>query len=344
MALRKKDGRKLEHGISEWIREEAVKRVIKGCESPEVVIASYGLHRANIYKWLKLYKEGGWKALKAKKAKGPEHKITKEEEKKLKRFLMKDPRQLHFNFGLWTLEMVQSLIQQKFHKQLHLTTVDRLLNRIGYTHQKPLFRAWQQDPGRVEKWLDEEYPKIKKEAKKEKRQIFFEDEAGFRSTDTKGKTWAPRGKRPIVRTTGARFGFNAISAVSAKGALRFGLYEGSFDGDVFIDFLKKLLTTLDGKITLIVDGHPVHRRKKVQEFVDETKGKLKLYFLPPYSPEMNPDEFIWQATKSITKRATVSGPSQFKLHVSSILHSLQKQKTRILSIFSHPDVAYAKLG
>ena len=166
---------------------------------------------------------------------------------------MKDPRQLHFDFGLCTLEMVQELIRRKFHKELHITTVDRLLERIGYTHQKPLFRAWQQDPARVEKWINEEYPAIKKEAKEEKRKIFFEDEAGFRSTGMKGKTWAKRGKRPIVRTTGARFGFNAISAVSAKGELRFGIYEGSFNGGVFIDFLKRLLNTVRGNITLIVD-------------------------------------------------------------------------------------------
>lgn len=344
MAQLKKDGRKLEHGILEWIRKEAVKRVVKGSESPEAVIASYGLASTNIYKWIRLYKRGGWKALKSTKAKGPEKKITKKEEKQLKRWLVKDPRQLHFNFGLWTLEMIQQLIKQKFHKELHVTTVDRLLDRMGYTHQKPLFRAWQQDSARVQKWLDEEYPAIKKEAKKEGRNIFFEDEAGFRSTDTKGKTWATRGKRPIVRTTGARFGFNAISAVSAKGELRFSIYEENFDGDVFIDFLNRLLDGVHGKITLIVDGHPVHKRKKVQEFVNGTKGKLKLYFLPPYSPERNPDEFIWQAAKAITKRAMITGPEQFKLQVGSILHSLQKRKERIISIFSNPDVIYAKIN
>jgi transposase len=344
MALRKKDGRKLEHGVLEWIRKEAVKRVVRGGESPEVVIAGYGLDRTNIYKWLRMYKAGGWKALKSTKAKGPKKKITKKEIKQLKRWLVKDPRQLHFSFGLWTLEMVQLLIKRKFKKDLHLTTVDRLLDRIGYTHQKPLFRAWQQDPVRVQAWLDNEYPAIKKEAKKERRKIFFEDEAGFRSTDTKGKTWAARGKRPIVRTTGARFGFNAISAVSAKGEFRFSIYEENFDGDVFIDFLKRLLESVHGKITLIVDGHPVHKRKKVREFIEGTKGKLKLYFLPPYSPERNPDEFIWQAAKGITKRTIVTGPEQFKLQVGSILHALQKRKDRIVSIFSNPDVVYAKLN
>lgn len=344
MTLRKKDGRKLDHGVSEWIRKEAVKRVIKGGESPEAVIASYGLHRTNIYKWIRLYKKGGLSALKSKKAKGPERKITGKEIKQLKRWLIKDPRQLHFHFGLWTLEMVQLLIKRKFQKELHLTTVDRLLDRIGYTHQKPLFRAWQQDPRRVQKWLGEEYPAIRKEAKMENRKIFFEDEAGFRSTDTKGKTWSARGKRPIVRTTGARFGFNAISAVSAKGEFRFSLYEDSFNGDIFIDFLKRLLNSVHGRITLIVDGHPVHKRKKVQEFIDGTRGRLKLYFLPPYSPERNPDEFIWQAAKGITRRAMVVGPEQFKRQVGSILHALQKRKDRIISIFSNPDVAYAKLN
>ena len=140
------------------------------------------------------------------------------------------------------------------------------------------------------------------------------------------KTWAQKGKRPIVRTTEARFGFNAISAVSPKGELKFSVYEGSFTGSVFIDFLKRLLSSVTGNIALIVDGHPVHKGKKVRDFVEKTNGRLKMYFLPPYSPELNPDELVWQQAKSVTKRSMIGGPKQFKAQIQSLLHSLQKQR------------------
>ena len=342
--MKTKDGRSLSHEALEVIRIEAVKAVIERKQSPEKVMQVMGLHRANIYKWLKIYKEKGYKGLESVKAKGPKSKITSAEEKKLKKWLIKDPRQLRFDFGLWTLEMVQTLIEHKFNKKLHITSVGRLLQRIGFTHQKPLFRAWQQDPVKVEKWLKEEFPAIKKEARKENRQLFFEDESGFRSTDAKGKTWAPKGERPIVRTTGARFGLNAISAISPKGTLRFSLYEGNFNGGVFIDFLKKLLESVEGNITLIVDGHPSHKQKQVKAFIENTQGRLKLYFLPPYSPELNPDELVWQQVKQVVKRKMIGGPLQFKAHIASLLHSLQKKNSKLISLFSHPDVAYVGVG
>ena len=149
--MKKSDGRKLSHEVLEEMRIQAVKAVIQRKQSPEKVIKVLGFHRSCIYAWLKLYKKGGYKALMSSKAKGPEPKINKREARKLIKWLKKDPRQMHFDFGLWTLEMIQELINQKFKKHIHITTVSRLLDRIGFTHQKPLFRAWQQDPAKVTK-------------------------------------------------------------------------------------------------------------------------------------------------------------------------------------------------
>lgn len=286
----KRDGRKLSHEISEFVRMEAVKRVVKGGESPETVIRNYGMHRTNIYEWLRKYKRGSWDALKSTKSKGPKPKVTDTEKKKLAKWLMKNPQQLHFDFGLWTLHMVRELIRRKLTKEVSIWTASRILKGIGFTKQKPLYRAWQQDPIRVQKWLNEEYPKIQNEAKKEQRDIWFGDEAGFKSTDHGGTTWGKRGKTPIVRTTGARFGTNSISAITKKGSLRFMLYSNSFTGAICIEFLKRLIQNQKYPITLIWDGHPAHRTKAVAEFVASTNGKLKVYALPPYSPELNPDE------------------------------------------------------
>ena len=263
-----------------------------------------------------------------------------DEEKKLRKWLTKDPRQLSINFGLWTLVSIQELIQKRFNKTLHFTSVNRLLKRMGYTYQKPLYRAYEQNPQAVEKWKTEEYPEICKEAKKEGREIFFEDEAGFRSTGVKGKTWAQKGKRPIVRTTGKRYGINAISAVSMKGEFRFALYEGSFNGKTFIDFLKKLLASSSKPITLIVDGHPVHKQKLVKKFIERTSGQLKIYFLPSYSPELNPDEQVWNSAKPVVHKEFPKTKVEFITRIRSRLHEIQKLPALIKSFFLHPDVSY----
>jgi len=336
----KTDGRRLSHEVSEYIRIQAVKRVIKGGESPEKVIASFGLNASNIYKWLRKHKKGGLTALQSTKGGGKPSKVSDEECKKLQKWLIKDPRQLNFDFGLWTLQMIQELIKIKFEKEVGLSTVKRVMERIGYTPQRPIFRAYQQNKDKVEKYLKEEYPEIEREAKCEGRIIFFSDEAGFRSDAHGGTTWAKKGQTPIVKATGARFGTNCISAVSKRGDLRFMLYEGSFVQQTFITFLERLMTTTDRPITIVVDGHPVHHGKGVKSFVESTNGKIKLYFLPPYSPELNPDELVWNNTKSNVKRKLANGPQQFISVISSYLHSIQKRPSLIQSLFSHPSLAY----
>lgn len=337
----KRDGRKLSHEISEFIRIEAVKRVIKGKESPEVVIKSYQLNRWNIYKWLQIYRKKGMNGLKSQKSKGRIPKVTEGEKKKLQNWLLKNPQQLNFNFGLWTLEAVQSLIKKKFRKAVSLWTVSRILSSIGFTRQKPLYRAWQQDPQKVQQWLTADYPRIKKEAKKEGREIWFGDEAGFKSTDHTGSTWGKRGKTPIVKTTGARFGCNSVSAVNNRGQLKFMIFQGTFSTNTFIYFLKRLLEKNDKKITLIVDGHPTHKTKKVKNFIATTNGKLKIEYLPPYSPELNPDEQVWRHAKGDIQRKSHTGPREFMQCISSKLHSIQKRKSLVKTFFSHPDVTYA---
>ncbi len=339
--MKKLDGRKLTHEQSEYIRKQAVRAVVKDKRSPEEVIKTFGLHRSNIYKWLKQHKEGGWKALESSTSAGRIPIVDDKEKKALSKLLMKNPLQLHFDFGLWTLQMVAEIILRKFNKEVSIWTVSRILHEIGYSKQKPLFRAYQQNPEQVEKWLAEDYPAIKKEAKKEKREIYFEDEAGFKSTDHKGKTWAKKGETPIVRVTGARSSINSISAVNNKGALRFMLYKGSFNSELFIEFLKRLMTGHNKKITIITDGHSSHKSGKVKEFIKSTKGKLKIYYLPPYSPELNPDEQVWNNAKTDIAKKLTKRLVGIKDIVKSTMHAIQKNTELVKSFFHHPDVVYA---
>jgi transposase len=334
------DGRQLTHEQLEFIRTQAVRAVRVDKRSPEEVIKTFGLHRSNIYKWLKLYDKGGWSALKSKKSKGKEPKINDKEKKGLSKLLLKNPQQLQFDFGLWTLEMVKSLIKRKYGKDISLWTVSRLLKSIGFTKQKPLFRAYQQDSTKVDNWLKEQYPAIEKEAKKEKREIYFEDEAGFSSTDHKGKTWGVKGQTPIVKVTGRRYNINSISVVNKKGSMRFMLYKKNFTSELFIDFIKRLMKNHKRPISLIVDGHPVHKSTAVKAFIESTNGKVKLYFLPPYSPELNPDEQVWNHAKATVSKKTGNVSEGLITNVKKAMHSIQKNVELVKSFFRHPDVAY----
>jgi transposase len=338
----KNDARKLDHKTLEAIRIRAVEQVLSG-ESPEVVIKALGFTRACIYNWLAAYRAGGWHALRAKPLKGRPKKITGRQMKWIyDTVTLKNPLQYKFEFALWTRGMIRRLIYERYGVRLSLPSVGRLLAQLGLTCQKPLMRAFQQNPALVEQWLKEEYPKIRARAKRVGATIFFGDEAGVRSDFHSGKTWAPKGKTPIIRTTGARFGFNMISAVSPKGELRFMIVEGKVAGKQFCDFLRRLTFRAERPIFLILDGHPVHRSAKVKGLVESMKGKLQLFLLPPYSPELNPDEAVWNDLKNNgIGRMSVSGPDDMKQKVVSHLRFLQRNPVLIRTFFEAPTTKYA---
>jgi transposase len=217
----------------EAIRRRAVERVQAG-ESPEVVVRALGFSRACIYDWLARYRVGGWDALRAKPVPGRPRTLTGPQIRWIYTTVtQKNPLQLKFEFALWTRAMIRTLIRRRFRRTLSVASVGRLLRQLGLTCQRPLTRAFQQDPARVQRWLAEEYPQIKALAKATGAAIFFGDEAGVRSDYHAGTTWAPRGQTPVVRVTGARFGLNMISAVSARGQLRFMIVNGTVDAARF---------------------------------------------------------------------------------------------------------------
>lgn len=340
--MKELDGRKLSHKTLEEIRIRAVRAVEAG-ESPEKVIKSFGMTRPRIYIWLAAYREGGIEALKAKKLFGRPPKLDGKALKKLYKIVTtKDPQQLQFEFALWTREIMRDLIQKEFKVKLSVVSVGRLLKKLGLSPQRPLTKAYQQNPKEVEKWLKEEYPKIRQMAKSQGATIYFGDEASVRSDYHSGTTWAPIGKTPVVKSTGARFSVNLLSAISPRGDLRFICSKGKLTASVFVDFLKRLLLKADGPVFLIVDSHPVHRAVAVKKFVQGTKGRLRLFYLPPYAPELNPDELVWNHVKHHRiGRSIISGPDQLKYKVIGFLRSLQKMPNLVRNFFRAPSVRYA---
>jgi transposase len=295
-----------------------------------------------VYGWVAKYREGGKDALRAKPVPGRPSKLDGRQIARLYALIVgNDPRQLQFDFALWTREMVRQVIRREFKVALSVVSVGRLLKKMGLSAQRPLHRAYEQDPDAVERWKNERYPAIRAQAEEAGATIYFADEAGIRSDYHSGTTWAPIGRTPVVRGTGKRFSINMISAVTAKGALRFAVYEGSTTAATFIDFCKRLLHDAPGPVFLIVDGHPAHRAKATAEFVASTGGRLKLFFLPGYSPQLNPDEWVWKNVKHDRIGKTgVTDQDDLKSKAIGALRRLQKLPRLIRGFFADPHLSY----
>lgn len=335
------DARSYSHEMLEQLRRDCVRRVASG-ESPEVVAEGLGINRRTIYRWLAAYHYGGADALAAKPIPGAPPKLDAQQMAKLARMIRdKTPLQFKFEFALWTLAIIRELIKRSFNVSLSEVSVGRLMKRLGFTPQRPLYRAWQQDPAWVEHWREHEYPKIAARAKQAGAVILFADEAGIRSDHHAGTTWAPAGKTPVVKATGARYGLNMLSAVSAQGHFRFMTIEGRVNAEVFREFLRRLITGMDRKIFLVVDGHPAHKARLVKRFVDDNAERLELFFLPPYAPELNPDELVWAHVKSRVAKATVQTKEQLKHRVERTLRRLQKLPEIVAGSFRAPTCRYA---
>ena len=265
------DARKLDHKTLTELRTRSIESVQVG-NSPEAVAIVMGISRATIYNWISLYRHGGWQALDAKKRGGRKPKLDGPALQWIYQTVtLKNPLQLKFTFALWTAKMIGQMIQQQFGIKLSKASVCRLLNHLGLTPQRPVWRAYQQKPEEVQRWLNEEYPRIKQMAKRQKAIIFFGDEAGIRSDHHAGTTWAQKGKTPIITSTGARFGLNMISAVSAQGEFRFMVVKGRVKAAQFLEFIKRLLHGVQQRVFLIVDGHPVHKAKMVSRFIETVR-------------------------------------------------------------------------
>lgn len=338
----KYDARKLSKDEQAVIRRLAVQRYFDG-ESPSKITEAYGLSDKIIFYWVKKAKEEGLDSLKPVPHPGRTRTLTEEEEKEVASWIIgNDPRQFGFDFGLWTRQIVANLIEDRLGVILSLNSVGRLLHRQGLTPQKPLRRAYERDEEAVKMWEKKEYPKIQKEAKKRGAEIFWLDEAAIRSDDPLQRTWGRKGETPIVKTSGQRQSINAISALSNKGGFWYHLYTGKFNADKFIDCLKDFMKYRKKPVFMIMDGHPVHKARKVKEYIDSLEGKLKIFLLPPYAPDLNPDELVWNQMRHLgTSKKPLKKGESLKDRALNDLEYISKNKKLIQSFFNEPGVRFA---
>ena len=337
------DGRKHGRAALPVMRQQAVKAIREG-QDVNTVAAAYGVNVRSVFRWLADFTNGGQNALLGKPIPGRPPKVSADEMRWLAN-AVKDqtPLQFKFAFGLWTLSLIAALIEREFGKKLSLASVSRIMKLLGFSAQKPLYQAWQQDATLVHAWETKLYPAIRAEAKTCGAKIYFADESGIRSDYHTGTTWAPVGETPVVEVTGRRFSLNMISAVSPQGEFRFMLHDGSVNAEVFLEFLKRLMIGAKRPVFLIDDGHPIHKAKLIKTFVEEQNGRLKLFYLPPYSPHLNPDEQVWAHVKRNVSRQLVQSKEEMKCLALGALRRIQKLPALVKSFFRQPECQYAAI-
>lgn len=339
----KRDGRTLDHATLEEFRLLALRRVKEG-EKPSAVVKSLGMNRTSIYRWLKAAsgRGRGERALASRPAKGRPTKLTPTQQSQVFRWINgKDPRQYGLDFGLWTRQIAATLIEQKFGVHMGVTAVGRLLARLGLTPQKPLQRAYQRDPQAIERWQRETFPGIAAAAKHSGADIYFWDESGFRADTVHGKTWALKGKTPVVRRPGRRQSISAASAVNARGGFWFATYQGALSAELFVQLLKKMMRGRTRPVHLVVDGLPAHKKANVREYIESTKGKLSMHVLPGYAPDLNPDELVWSHVKRTgVARNPLRAGEKLEIRIDQQLRNVRNNRRLVQSFFEAPSVAY----
>jgi transposase len=339
----KRDGRTLDHTTLEEMRLMALRRVREG-EKPSVVVKSLGMNRTSIYRWLKAAagRGNGERALTARPIPGRPTKLSATQQAQVFRWINgKDPRQYGLDFGLWTRQIVATLIEQKFEVTMGVTAVGRLLSRLGLTPQKPLQRAYQRDPAAIQRWQRETFPGIAAQARATGAEIYFWDESGFRADTVHGKTWAPKGKTPVIQRPGQRQSISAASAVNAKGGFWFATYQGALNAELFIELLKQMMKGRRKPVHLVVDGLAAHKKRNVLEYIASTEGKLQMHVLPGYAPDLNPDELVWSHVKRTgVARDPLRAGEKLALRIEQQLHDVQKNPKLVKSFFQTPTVAY----
>ena len=327
-------------------RRVQVIRLRKAGNTYDKIAALTGLSRTGVFNICRRHAAHGAKALHDTIGgrKLGENRLLDADQEALVRKLIADktPDQLKMPYALWTRAAVAQLIEQRFGIRLQVRTMGKYLARWGFTPQKPMKKAYEQSPAAVKKWLDEDYPVIAARARAEGAEIHWGDESGLRSNDVRGRSFAPKGQTPVVRVNNKRHGLSVISTVTNKGQMRWSIFDGALNTTILIDFLCRLIKGQSWKLFLVLDNLRVHHAKPVKTWLAEHADAIEVFYLPSYSPELNPDEM---ANADIKQAVTKLVPTRTKMQLvkatAKHLRSVQRQPERIRKYFDHAPVRYA---
>lgn len=343
----KNDFRHLSKEVQAEIRRRAVSDYLSmGRKNKSKLTKRYRITYNTLTKWLDNYEAMGAKsfAVDERGAKAFQNaSLNNRQQNWLKKQLInKTPEQLDFPFALWTRALVAEVVERKFGIKVSVSTAGKYLKGFGMTPQKPILKSYKQQPERVRAWLDKEYPTVVSRAKSQNALIFWGDETAVRSRDQVGKGYSMRGVKPVQAQGGYRFGVNMVSAINNSGNSRFMLFTGKMNGKKFIEFLRRLIKQQKQKIVLILDNATYHKSAAVNAFIAKHAEAIELVFLPTYTPELNPDEYMNNALKQkLNRRPKAKSKKELTTSVSYIMRSMQGSKNSIKNLFSHEKVRYA---
>ena len=340
--MRKIDFRRLDEPTRYVFRKRAVDLIKSGKKKGEVA-QIIGVKSGTISNWWKQYQESGQKGLKAKKkgAKSEDRKLLNYQQELIiqKMILDKMPDQLKLDFALWTRKAVKELVEREFGIVLAVTTMGDYLRKWGYTPQKPKKRAYEQCSKKVQKWLDQEYPSIKAQAKSENAEIHWVDETGVKNQCNHGRSYAPKGNTPVKKSMSKKFSINMVSSVTNQGKVQFMIYSETMNADKFIVFLQQIIKSSDNKVYVVVDNLRVHHSKIVKQWVAENRADIALFFIPSYSPELNPDEYLnCDLKQGMSIKKAPKNKENLQDNIEQHMEMLAKAPERVKKYFKHKSI------
>ena len=343
--MEKIDGRTHSPETQYEIRKQIVRLRKQGFLSKDVAeIVGVSVGRAS--KIWQSYKKGGSKVIKLGRRgrrTGEKRTFTTEQERQVKRAMIdKTPDQMKLPFALWTRDAVKLLIKQRFGIKMPIRTVGEYLKRWGFTPQKPVKRAYEQNSEVVKKWLETDYPLIASRAKKEEAEIHWGDETGIQTGANRVRGFAPKGETPVIRLVAKKSHVSMISAINNQGKVRFMMYRDAMNSELLIKFMARLTKDAGRKVFLILDNLRVHHSKKVTKWLGKHKEQIAAFYLPSYSPELNPDEYLNGNLKNKVHSGTpIRNREDLEKKARSFMRTLVKRPAHVRSYFRHPKVAYA---
>ena len=332
--MKKCDGRSISHEVLEAYRYRAIELYQKG-KSVQEIAFFFGIHRGSVSLWIKTWKGRGKYALKSRKALGPEPKLNKEDKLLIVSWLRKSALEFGFETPLWDCKRIQTMIKRELNKSISISNLWENLRKWNLTPQKPEKEALEKNPAAVKKWLKEKWPKIEEHRRRWQAMLYFQDESGVSLIPVLGKTWAPKGKTPKIKVTGHKGGLCVTSAISPAGRMVFRIENHTICAEDHIDFLKQIMRQHPHrKIIVVEDNATPHIAKAVKDFVRDNKSKIAVYYLPTYSPDLNPDEKVWRYLKYVKLKAhQARNIKEFKPLVQAKMQGIQRKPKLIKSFF-----------
>jgi len=341
----KHDGRTLSNDALEQLRWQAVRLSRRG-ETNTAIAEILGVNRRTVGLWLQRYAAAGTRALQAKRRGrkvGEQRTLTPDQEAAVQRLVVdKTPDQLKLTFALWSRQAVRELLRVRLAIRMPIRTVGEYLRRWGFTPQKPIRRAYEQNPAAVQRWLRETYPTLAARATEEEAEIHWGDETGVRSDDVRGRGYAPRGQTPVRRVPARRHSVSMISTLTNQGKVRFMLYRQALNARRLIRFLTRLTRDAGRKVFLILDNLKVHHATLVRDWLEVHRETIEVFYLPSYSPELNPDEYLNGDLKVGVHTGIPPRSEQALVHtILGHMRMLQQRPDRTSKYFAHPCIRYA---